>query len=208
VIKNVIFDLGGVLYRLDLARTEDSFKRLQVNPDGDAELEYHFEEGSATIFDRFELGQVSEAEFREELRSRLTIEAGDDDIDEAWNALLVSPVEENLELLLRIRGNARIFLLSNTNSIHVRHVGRACPALFPIFEKVYFSHELGLRKPGREIYEYLLKDAGMKASETLFLDDSVRNVDGARAAGLHALLIEKAEDLGQQPLLQEIQGEK
>lgn len=206
VIRNVIFDLGGVLYRLDVNRTEDAFRKLQVKSCVEPKLEYHFEDGSPTVFDRLELGQISEAEFRDEVRNRLGLEAGDREIDEAWNALLVSPVEENIGLLHELKGRVRIFMMSNTNTIHVRHVQAVCPELFPLFEKVYLSHELGVRKPDRAVYERVLRDAGINPLETLFLDDAERNINGAKVVNLQTFTVEKAEELArQQPLLEILQ---
>ncbi len=206
MIRNVIFDLGGVLYKLDIGRTEEAFRKLQARSGVEPKLEYHFEQGSLTVFDRLELGLISEAEFRDEVRGRLGLEAEDREIDEAWNALLVSPENEGIELVHALRGRVRLFMMSNTNTIHVRHVLKECPVLFPLFEKIYLSHELGVRKPGREIYDHAMKDAGIDPGETIFLDDSERNINGAGVTGLRTLLVKKAEELArQQPLLEILQ---
>ena len=109
----------------------------------------------------------------------------------AWNGMLLGFMPDALACLKRLRSTYRLFLLSNTNEIHIQEIeNRVGTAFFSdfcaLFEKVYLSHELGLRKPHTEVFTHILKEQGLKANETLFIDDSIQHVEGAIKAGLHA----------------------
>ena len=186
MIRNILFDLGNVLYALDFKRTEDAFRAMQNSAGSAPRLDYHFSGEAPTIFDRFETGDISSEEFRSGLRKQFALHGDDAVLDAAWNALLVSPILENVTLLPRLQGRYRLFLLSNTNSIHIAHVGQVCPALLESFESLFLSHEIRFRKPGPEIFRHALTAGGLEPSETLFIDDAIRNVEGAARMGLTA----------------------
>ena len=187
MIRNLVFDLGNVLFALDFSRTEDAFRKLQCTDGPFPSLDYHFSGEDLTVFDRFETGVISAHEFREELREIFHLRGEDALIDAAWNALLTGPIEANTALLPRLAVKYRIFLLSNTNEVHISHVESVCPGLLPSFEACFFSHELGIRKPGPEIFRHVLKERSLVPLETLFIDDSGRNIEGARHVGLRVL---------------------
>ena len=196
MIRNVIFDLGGVLWGINFGRTEEAFKKLQADPGLYPKVQYHFNNGEISVFDEYEVGRLSDAQFRSRVREELQLSASDPQIDEAWNAMLTEPFPESVEVVRRLRLTQRVFLLSNTNSIHIRHVQDRCADLFPLFEKVYLSYELGMRKPDVDIYRHVLDDAGLDASETVFIDDSFRNIEGATGAGIATIHLEHHETLG------------
>ena len=191
-IKNIIFDLGGVLLNIDYQATINAFKKLGVK-DFDA---LFTQAAQHQLFDRMDKGEVSPPSFREELRRLSGLDISDSEIDIAWNAMLLDLPAKRLALLERVGKNYRTFLLSNTNSIHYpaymdylnRHYGIA--DLAALFEKQYLSFEIGMRKPDREIFEYVLADQGLDAGETMFIDDSFQHVEGARNAGLHAVWLD------------------
>ena len=191
-IKNIIFDLGGVLLNIDYQATINEFKKLGME-DFDA---FFTQAAQHQLFDRMDKGEVSPPSFREELRMLSGLDISDSEIDIAWNAMLLDLPAKRLALLERVGKNYRTFLLSNTNSIHYpaymdylnRHYGIA--DLAALFEKQYLSFEIGMRKPDREIYEYVLSDQGLDAGETMFIDDSFQHVEGARKAGVHAVWLD------------------
>ncbi|MBX7126530.1 MAG: HAD family phosphatase [Cyclobacteriaceae bacterium] len=189
-IKNVIFDLGGVLLNLSVPATLQAFAGISGKP---------LEEVKAAVsrpeFLDYEKGLISDAEFRTAVRDHLQTDASDDVIDSAWNAMLGDIPRARLALLEQLKTDYRTFLLSNTNGIHVQaftarlHQDHKVSSLDHYFEKVYYSHVMKLRKPDVVIYEAVLSDSGLHAEESLFLDDNLHNIEGAREAGLNAIHI-------------------
>ena len=187
-LDTLILDLGGVLIDVDYARTAAAFKALGVE-----RFEELFSKAKQTdLFDRFERGEVEAALFREELRKLAGVPLSDRQIDSCWNAMLGSIPAERMLLVEDLRMRYRVFLLSNTNVIHV-------PAFMAIvaaenriidfrqeFDGFFFSFEMGLRKPEPAIFHRVLKETFATSGRTLFIDDSIQHVEGARNAGLPA----------------------
>jgi len=145
------------------------------------------------LFKDYETGRVSDEGFRTGLRVLLAMEATDEEIDKAWNAMLLDLPVARIELLKRLGNQYRIFLLSNTNQIHVDAFNKILydavgyEDLCPLFEVGYYSHLINLRKPNTDIFEFVLKENGLEASETLFIDDNGANIAGADSVGIHTL---------------------
>lgn len=187
-MKNVIFDFGGVFLNIDFQRTFSAIENLcgkhfaSLFPAGLSE----------PLLVQLETGRMSPADFRQQLRHRMGVGVDDAAIDVAWNAMLLDLPVHRIHLLRRVGENYRVFLLSNTNRIHyLKYNGdfrqfHGCD-FDDLFEKAYWSHELGLRKPDRACYEAVLSQSGLVAAETVFVDDSYPNVVGAVAAGLKAI---------------------
>ena len=185
-IKNIIFDLGGVLLNIDYNKTSESFKKLGiVNFD-----EMYSQAAADHLFEDLETGRISDAVFIETILKKTHPTATAENIREAWNAMLLNFRTGSLEALEQLAKKYHIFLLSNTNNIHlqrfreifIKETGKS--SLETFFVKAYYSNIVGLRKPYREIYDYVLADAGIEAADTLFIDDSIQNISGAIEAGL------------------------
>lgn len=187
-IQNVIFDLGGVLLPLDFQRTFTAFGQLAGKPADDALRDAII---AQPFFLDYEKGLLSDADFRDELRRSLRLSASDEQIDAAWNALLLPIEQHSYELLRRVRQRFRIFLLSNTNEIHLQHFSAVVrrdtggASLDEFFDRAYYSHRMNMRKPDTEIFERVLQENNLAADETVFLDDNLDNLRGAEQAGLH-----------------------
>jgi glucose-1-phosphatase len=185
-IKIIIFDLGNVLIDIDLNRTIEAFKKLGVEKFEDL---YTLQK-QTRIFSDYETGKISTAEFRNLLRPYLKINVSDEDIDNAWMAMLTYLPEERVRLLKKLKTRYKLYLLSNTNEMHVAYFEKEADKVFGknifarLFEKTYYSNEVQMRKPDVEIFQHVIKDAGINPSETLFIDDAEKNVEGARKAGL------------------------
>lgn len=185
-IHNIIFDFGGVIINIDPDRIGTVLAQKGV----DNLLELHDHLFSKDIYKRLETGHVSPQQFRDEIKSVISIPVSDQDIDEAWNSIILDIPEERLRLLEAIKKNYRIYLLSNTNSIHFDFYNQYFARTFgykglsDLFEKAYFSHEMGLRKPNPEIFRVVLADAGLSPEETLFIDDNAENVKVANDVGI------------------------
>ncbi|MCA6378984.1 MAG: HAD family phosphatase [Cytophagales bacterium] len=195
--KNVIFDLGGVILGLDVNQTYRQFAKLS----GKTVDHLKAKAANVTFFEDFERGRISDTAFRDQLRLFLEIDLSDEQIDNGWNAMLLDLSVARLDLLKKIGLKFRIFLLSNTNNIHLQAFNGIVRTaigdqLFGnYFEKDYYSHFLGMRKPDREIFQYVLHQNGLKAEETLFLDDSVLNLQGAATLGIQTLHIQHPDQL-------------
>lgn len=187
-IKNIIFDFGGVFFDIDFSLTYNAFAQLSSKS-----FESVFPGGfNDELLLGLETGRVSPDEFRQNLRSRLAVDATDDTLDSAWNALLLGFPEHRIRMAGKVSEQYRIFLLSNTNLIHYQKYNGDFKKNYghnfdDLFVKAFWSHELGLRKPDKECYQAVLSLTGLKASETVFIDDTRINVDGALANGIHGI---------------------
>ncbi|KAF9972237.1 hypothetical protein BGZ73_004677 [Actinomortierella ambigua] len=200
-VKNLIFDLGNVLLRLDQQATSRAFINL-----GATSFPTLAQHGShATLVD-YETGKITEEEFRQKVRAAVGLPATvtDQEFDTAWNAMLLDFPKDRLELMRTLRRDYgyKVYLLSNTNALHIAHVDKIClqsypeDSLHPFFDKVYYSHEIGSRKPSKEAFDHILQDQGLLAGETLFLDDMPENVQAAKDCGLQAVQVMVDTDLG------------
>jgi HAD superfamily hydrolase (TIGR01509 family) len=191
--KNIIFDLGGVILNLDFTRTEKAFAELGLT---DFDSIYSKSKQQA-VFDVFEKGEMSASQFRNEMRKYLNENISDKQIDTAWNAMLLDLPKARLNLLAKLKKDHSLFLLSNTNEIHYNSFTsyfakeHQMKDLSHIFIKEYFSHQIGKRKPDAEIFEYVLNENALDPTQTLFIDDSIQHIEGAKKCGVNGLWLEK-----------------
>jgi putative hydrolase of the HAD superfamily len=191
-IKNIIFDLGGVIINLDNRLTEEAFVALGVKNFRD-----YFGHGfAASFFKDYEVGKITDREFLEALRQFGGLEdVSDQAIIDGWNALLLDFPAERIKLLQGLREKYRLFLFSNTNALHLTALRQiwtesfASGSLEDYFEKSYYSHLMGMRKPDPASFKYILKENNLQGQETLFVDDAIVNVEGAEQAGLKGLFL-------------------
>ena len=186
-IKNIIFDLGGVIYAINYKATIRAFESLGIK---DFERLYA-KAGQSNLFDDLETGRISKQEFVAKISCFLPKEVPPKQIVDAWNAMLIGFMPDALACLLELKQNYRIFLLSNTNAFHIEEIKlrvglQSFQDFCDLFEKVYLSHEIEMRKPHSEVFLNITEEQGLKSSETLFIDDSPQHVLGAVNAGLKA----------------------
>ena len=198
MIKNIIFDYGAVIFDIDHQLTIQAFKDIGLQ----AENDFFGHLTQNPIFDLFEKGEISEVEFRNSIRKLIPAQLTDQTIDEAWNKMLLGIPSGNLETLLLAKNNYRTFLLSNNNAIHYDWILKYLLAEFQLingmadyFEKDYYSHLMGMRKPNADIFEFVLQAHGLNKSETLFIDDSPQHIATAKQIGLHTHLMLKEDQL-------------
>ena len=195
-IRNIVFDLGGVLVDLDFKAAINGLQEA-----GFANVKEQlmaFDRGG--IFQKFEVGEITADEFRTAIRENSTVTLTDEEVDGLWNAMLLEIPREKLELILHLRGKYMVYLLSNTNSIHWDYV---CKNAFnyrgfrveDYFEETFLSYEMHLAKPDKAIFEKVLSDANLLAEETLFIDDSEANCKAAQEVGIHAHHYHVGDDL-------------
>lgn len=193
-IRNIIFDLGDVILNIDVPIASKSFGELSGKEQ--AEIIQIFKEND--LFRQFETGLLDEPKFRNYVREILNLpDLSDEAIDTAWNSLLLDLPPERVELLKKLAKKYRLFLLSNTSSIHITQVNKILKAstgvekLGDLFETVFLSYEMGLMKPDPRIYSRVLEEAGLLAEETLFLDDNADNIKGASEVGIATIHVQK-----------------
>ncbi|HVM87303.1 MAG TPA: HAD family phosphatase [Puia sp.] len=196
-IKNIIFDLGGVLINLDNKLTEKAFVDL-----GAKDFARYFGHGfAASFFKEYEIGKISDQEFINNLRQLGNLNVPDETIIEAWDALLLDFPPERIALLKKLRTAYRVFLFSNTNALHMKTVRKIYNSTFrnetldELFEKAYYSNELGMRKPDVISYLHITNENKLIPSETLFVDDASVNVEGANKAGLQGYFLEPGKTI-------------
>jgi len=197
-IKNIIFDLGGVIINLDIQQTIKAFNQLSAFPFESIYTQLQ----QSKLFDLFDRGEITEKIFFEELQKVLGSSISNDKLVNAWNAMLLDFPLNRLNLLKKLQPNYRLFLLSNTNETHITAFEKSLfeqhgyKNLEPFFEKVYYSCRIGLRKPDSEIFEFVLRNNGLNAQETLFIDDTLQHIEGAKNLEINAKLISKNEEVG------------
>lgn len=188
-IKNIIFDLGGVLLNIDFKLTSNAFKNLGVTH-FDEMFTQHF---SNPLFELLETGKIDEAAFYEAFRKEAGLPLTDIQIQTAWNALLLDFPPERIEWLEKIASRYRIFLFSNTNQIHydcfIRNFSNSFDGKHfnDFFEKAYYSQFLGLRKPYPDSFQAIVKEQEILPAETLFIDDTYKNIEAANQLGFQTI---------------------
>lgn len=188
-IKNVIFDLGGVLLNIDYHLTIQAF--VDIGMSNFQELFTQAQQSE--LFDKIEVGEISSDEFLAEIKALMPSHVSEVAIRTAWNAMLLDLPSERLDFLLAVKEKYNTALLSNTNSIHLENFYKELKkvhnlkSLDDYFHKVYFSCDLGMRKPNPETFLRVCELEGFNPSETLFIDDTIQHVEGAKQAGLQAL---------------------
>ena len=180
MINTIIFDFGDIFINLDKQATIDGLERLGLSS---------WNEDLDQLNISFEKGQISRDDFLLGIQKQIP-NATIDDILMAWNAVLLDFPLYRLEFLQLLSKKFRLFLLSNTDAIHINHFEQREGASFygdfyQCFEKVYFSYEMGMRKPDAEIYTTLINRHELAPKRTLFVDDKKENTDAAKALGLH-----------------------
>ena len=187
-----------MIFSLDFEKSKEAWNTLGIN---NAE-EFYGHKVQDDIFDKFEKGEITPIEFRQYIKKKISSRViSDQQIDEAWNSLLVGIPSGNHELLLTIRQKYRTFLLSNINGIHYDFIHKYLKSEFGIennnhlFEKTYYSHLVGKRKPDINIFKQVLDENDLVPSETLFIDDSPQHIEGAKKLGINTYLMTKPDNI-------------
>jgi glucose-1-phosphatase len=185
-IKNLIFDLGGVILELSVESTLRSFADLSGIDTATVKKLFVTSKG----FEAYEKGEISDDEFRDFVKQLYNISTSNEKLDACWNAMLVNIPIKKLELLQTLKTKYNVYLLSNTNNIHVHYINNTllpkiqCKSLDDFFHRSYYSHQMKKRKPDAEIFQQVLEEGNFRPEETLFLDDNSDNIKGAGKLGI------------------------
>ncbi len=185
-IENIIFDFGGVIIDIDPMLTVKELEKLGFHNIEKLKSKDFYQK----VIYKFEKGIDTPAVFHDKLRTYLQMDLSDSQLDEAWNALLFDIPEERIRVIEEVKKHYPIYLLSNSNEIHYDLYVRDLQLRFgyrefdELFNKAYFSFDLHLAKPHVEIFEFVINQHHLNPEKTLFIDDRIENIEGARKAGL------------------------
>lgn len=193
-IKNIIFDYGNVIFEIDFNKTQNALLQLGIT-----ESKAFFDhKNHHQLFSDFETAAITPAQFRDGIRHAAeNNDLTDEEIDAAWNSLLIGVPPGIHDVLLKVKEKYRTFLLSNNNVTHYKYIVEYLKREYgmnnnsELFEKAYYSQDMLLRKPNVEIFEQVIRENGLNPAETLFIDDSPQHIEGAKLAGLNTLLMTK-----------------
>lgn len=195
-IKNIVFDLGGVIIDLDRDRAVRSFEEIGVK-DAEQLIDAYEQKG---IFLEVENGSIDTVEFCRKLSDHVGKELSLDDVKKGWMGFIVDVPLYKLAYILDLRKNFKVYLLSNTNPIiqeQWARTDRFTEAGLPIsayFDKMYTSYEVGVTKPDPAIFNFMIRDTGLLPEETLFVDDGLRNIEIAKQLGFQTYQPQNKED--------------
>lgn len=188
--KAIIFDFGGVIINIDFSLTHKAFQEIGV-----LDFEKQFSKSTQSgFFDYFEKGEMSPSDFRKEIKKYLTKNISDQELDDAWNKMLLDIPSKRIEIIEKLKKKYKCVLLSNTNKIHYDKYLSDFKRKYAyndfenLFHQTFFSHEIGMRKPDSEIYKYVLEKLKLKPKEVLFIDDTEKNILKAKAMGWNTIL--------------------
>lgn len=196
-IDALIIDLGGVILDIDIEATFDKLTKLGIGP-GQPGLEVIKEN---KIFTGFECGKYTPEQFRNEIRKVSKNQFSDDEFDEIWNSMILFYPVDRITALEKLKIKYRTFLMSNTNQIHYQFYTRMLTESFgydtldELFEKAYYSHTSGMRKPDAVFFEKILKENNLHAERTLFVDDFIENIEAAKSLSINGYHISNGHSL-------------
>ncbi len=198
-IKNMIIDMGGVILDIDFSLTANAFQELGIY-----NFDTLFSKAKQSHFiEEFERGDISTDTFRNEIRKLCEKDFLDAEIDQAWNALILDMKQSKLNAIQQLSARFNLYLLSNNNEIHYQRCIEKINALLPFeqfsnhFQQNYYSHQIRIRKPDKEAFEFVLGENRLVLSETIFLDDSPQHIESAAALGLQTITINNTNTIEQ-----------
>ena len=190
----LLFDIGGVIIDIDPSITENKFKELSNSSDDKFNgLDYRYKTVSSdltTLFINYEQGFITDSEFRDGIRHIGSIDIPDKDIDNIWNLVIVKLNKSLLDIILTLKNKYSIMILSNTNNIHRIYFDSLCKRIYNktfdhLFDHVFYSYEMGCRKPDKVIYENVIDSSGFKPNEIIFFDDMKENLTECEKLGMN-----------------------
>ncbi len=196
-IDALIIDLGGVILDIDIEGTFEKFKKLGIGP-GQPGLEAIKENH---VFTSFEKGKYTPEQFRNEIRKISKAQFTDEEFDNIWNSMILFYPVDRITALEKLQIKYRTFLMSNTNEIHFHFYSKMLSESFgyeyldELFEKAYYSHTSGMRKPDSAFFEHILAENNLIPDRTLFVDDFIENIEAAKSLNINTYHITNGHSL-------------
>ena len=192
-IKSIIFDLGAVLLNISYQKTIVEFDKLGIKNSST----FYSKKKQTNIFNLLETGKITKSDFITEIQKHCN-PVTEREILYAWNAMILDLPVHRLQLLKKLKEQFNIYLLSNTNAIHISEFENKLGEeqyneFYQLFDKIYYSHEIGHRKPNAEAFQIIIDENNLIPDEVLFIDDSSQHIEGAKKLGIktHHLLDEE-----------------
>ena len=194
-IRAIIFDLGAVLLNINYHKTIEEFEKLGIKNSSS----FYSKKEQTNLFNLLETGKISEEYFTTEVKKKCKY-GSDNKIVSAWNAMLLDLPKHRVSLLKDLNKKYDIYLLSNTNSIHISEFKNIMgyekyEVFYKLFKKVYYSHEIGFRKPNKEAFQLILDENNLNADKVLFIDDSPQHIEGAKNLGIKTYHLKDGEEV-------------
>lgn len=188
----LLFDFGGVIINIDLERTKNAFAYHGIK-----NVESWFKASAQNeTLNSFETGKISAGKFIERVLTTANVTMTDESFIANWNALLLDIPLERISLMQKLKPHYKLYMLSNINSIHAKQCNQilnetsGIEDVKTLFDKVYFSYEIGLRKPDKLCFQYVLDDLSINPDHVLFFDDNTENIATAKAMGIQSFLVQ------------------
>lgn len=191
-IRHIILDLGGVILNIDYKKTENAFVELGITDFS----ERYSQLQQTDIFDQFETGKLDRVGFIQAINKTAGTTLADHQVINAWNAMLLDLPLRRLQILQQLQLHFDLFLLSNTNELHEEAFNKTLKSLTGFesmaifFDKIYYSHRVGFRKPDEQVFKLILEQNGLDAAKTLFVDDSPQHIATAKKLGIQTIYLE------------------
>ena len=194
-IRVIIFDLGAVLLNINYHKTIEEFEKLGIKNSSS----FYSKKEQTNLFNLLETGKISEKDFTTEVKKKCKC-GSEKKIVSAWNAMLLDLPKHRVSLLKDLNKKYDIYLLSNTNSIHISEFKNIMgyekyEVFYRLFKKVYYSHEIGFRKPNKEAFQLILDENNLNADEVLFIDDSPQHIEGAKNLAIKTYHLKDGEEV-------------
>ena len=194
-IKSIIFDLGGVLLNISYQNAIEEFEKLGIENSS----AFYSKKLQTNIFNLLETGEISENEFVKVIKQSYK-SITPKQIIYAWNSMLLNLPKNRINFLINLKKKYQIFLLSNTNEIHINKFKNIMGEeeynkFYNLFNKIYYSHEIGMRKPNAEAFRLILDENNLKTKEVLFIDDSPQHIEGAKKLGMQTYHLKDNEEI-------------
>jgi putative hydrolase of the HAD superfamily len=190
-VQVLLFDLGGVLIDIDFERVFQAWAAHSTLPIDELRRRFVID----ATYERHERGELAPSHYLDHVRRLLALDADDQAVADGWNAVFVGEIAETVALVRAVRRHLPCFVLTNTNPIHQQAWSNAYPGLISLFEQIFVSSELGMRKPEQRAYRSVATAIGVDPAAILFFDDLQQNVDGARSAGMQAVQVSGPQDI-------------
>lgn len=190
-VKALLFDLGGVVFEFDFAHALAHWAPMSALQAEQLRQAFSHDED----YQRHERGEITGSEYFDTLRRKLQLSATDEEIEAGWNAIFRDEIAQTLDAIEAARRFLPCYAFSNTNRSHHAAWRAAYPRIETVFDRIFASSDIGLRKPERAAFEHVCREIGLAPQALLFFDDLEENVTGARACGLQAVQVRSPEDV-------------
>ena len=190
-MKALLFDLGGVLIDIDFQIAFGRFEKISSLDHDQIKNRFQMDE----MYKQHEIGQLDWTKYASHLRSTFELDANDDEIAQCWNSIFKGEISQTTKAIEQFDTNTDCYMFSNTNTTHYNFWNYKYPQVVSLFKQVFISSELGLRKPDVPAFEAISQSTGYALEDLVFFDDTEENIDGARKAGLDAVLVNSPVDV-------------